>query len=99
MRILKSSNFTFICLFLTIYFMNMTWCVAIGCNSNSVTKDRKKGLKYFRLLKDDNLKKNFLQNIKRENLPKTPMSCQFHFGEHCFKRDSEVSKINLSFSG
>ena len=45
MRILKSSKFTFICLFLTIYFMNMTWFVAIGCNSNSVTKDRKKGLK------------------------------------------------------
>ena len=46
----------------------MTWCVAVGCNSNSFTKNRKKGLKFFRLPKDDNLKKKWLQNIKRENL-------------------------------
>ena len=46
----------------------MTWCVAVGYNSNSFTKNRKKGLKFFRLPKDDNLKKKWLQNIKRENL-------------------------------
>ena len=76
----------------------MTWCVAVGCNSNSFTKDRKKGLKFFRLPKD-NLKKKWLPNNKRENLPKTPTLCQLHFEENCFKRDPEVSKIDLSWSG
>ena len=57
--------------FLTAYFVNMTCCVAVGCNSNSFTKDQKKGLKYFRRQKDD-----WFQNIKRENLPKTPTLCQ-----------------------
>ena len=86
-------------LFLTVYCLDMNWCVAVGCNSNSFTKDRKKGLKFFRLPKHDNLKKKWLQNIKRENLPKTPTLCQLHFEGHCFKRDLEVSKINLSWSG
>ena len=56
----------------------MTWCVAVGCARNSFTKDRKKGLKFFRLPKDDNLKKKWLQNIERENLPKTLTPCQLH---------------------
>ena len=68
----------YICLFLTDYFMNMTWCVAVRCNRNSFTKDRKNGLKFFRLPKDDNLKKKWLQNIKMENLPKPPTLCQLH---------------------
>ena len=42
---------------MTAYFVSMTWCVAVGCNSNSFTKDWKKGLKFFRTPKDDNLKK------------------------------------------
>ena len=89
-------KFIFICLFLTVYFVNMTWCVAVDYNCNSFTKDQNKGLKFFRLPKDDNLKKKWLQNIKRRNLPKTPKLCQLHFEEHCFKKDLEVSKIDLS---
>ena len=89
----------YIHLFLTVYFVSMSWCVAVGCNSNSFTKDRKKSLKFFQLPKDDNLKKKWLQNIKRENLPKTPTLCQLYFEEHCFKRDLKVSKIDLSWSG
>ena len=50
-----------------------------------------KGLKFFRLPKDDNLKEKWLQNIKKEILPKTPTLCQLHFEEHCFKRDLEVN--------
>ena len=49
-------KFILICLFLTAYFVNMTWCVTVGCNCNSFTKDQNKGLKFFRLPKDDNLK-------------------------------------------
>ena len=77
----------------------MTWCIAVGCNSNSFTKDWKKTLKFFRLPKDGNLKKKWFQNIKRENLPKTTMLCQLHFEEHCFKRDLEASKSDLSWLG
>ena len=77
----------------------MTWCFAFSCNSNSFTKDRKKSLKFFRLPKYDNLKKKWFQNIKRKNLPKTPTLCQLYFEEHRFKRDLEVSKIDLSWSG
>ena len=88
---LKRSKLIFICLFLTVYFVNMTLCVAVGCNCNSFTKDQMKGLKFFRLPKDDNLKEKWLQNIKKEILPKTPTLCQLHFEEHCFKRDLEVN--------
>ena len=80
---------------MTDYFVNMIWCVAVGCNSSSFTKDRKKGLKFFRQPKDDNLKKKWPQNIKRENLTKTPTLSQLDFEEHCFKRDLAVSKIDL----
>ena len=77
----------------------MTWHVAVGCNSNSFTKDRKTGLNLFRLPKDDNLKKKWLQNIKKEHLPKTPTLSQLHFEENCFKTDLEVTKIYLLWSG
>ena len=62
----------------------------------TVTVLLKIGRKFYRLPKDDNLMKKWLQNIKRENLPKTPTLCQLHFKEHCFKRDLEGSKIDLS---
>ena len=79
-------KFILICLFLTAYFVNMTWCVTVGCNCKSFIKDQNKGLKFFRLPKDDNLKKKWLQNIKRRNLPKTPKLCQLHFEEQFQKR-------------
>ena len=52
-----------LCLFLTVYFVNMACCVTVSCNSNSFTKDWKKDLKFIRLPKDDNLKKKWLQNM------------------------------------
>ena len=44
---------------MTAYFVNMTWCVAVGYNSNNFTKDQNKGLKFFRRQKGDNLKNGF----------------------------------------
>ena len=70
----------------------MTWCVAVGCDSNSYKKDRKK-VKFFRFPKDDVLKKKWIQIIRRENLPKDPSICELHFDEISFERDMEVSKI------
>jgi len=40
--------------------------------------------------KNEDLKKRWIANIKRVNLPKTPMICHLHFDESCFKRDLEV---------
>jgi len=53
----------------------MTWCVAVDCSSNSFTKKRVKGLRFFQLPKNENLKKKWLHHIKRENLPKNPSVC------------------------
>ena len=69
----------------------MTWCVAVDCSSNSFTKKRVKGLRFFQLPRNETLKKKWLQNIKRENLPKNPSVCELHFEENCFKRDLQVS--------
>lgn len=68
----------------------MTWCVAVDCSSNSFTKTRAKGVRFFQLPKNESLKKKWLQNIKRENLPKKPTLCELHFEESCFKRDLQV---------
>ena len=73
----------------------MTWCVAVGCSSNSFTKKRVKGLRFFQIPKNESLKKRWLQNIKRDNLPKNPSVCELHFEENCFKRDLQVSNIGL----
>ena len=73
----------------------MTWCVAVVCNSNSFTKNRRKGLRFFSMPKNEKLKKEWLTNIKRVNLPKDPSICQLHFEESCFKRDLEVSKYSI----
>ena len=73
----------------------MTWCVAVSCSSNYFTKKRVKGLRFFKLPKDESLKKRWLQNIKRDNLPKHPSVCEMNFEENCFKRDLQVSNIGL----
>ena len=73
----------------------MTWCVAVGCSSNSFTKKRVKSLRFFQLPKNEILKKRWLQNIKRDHLPKNPSVCELHFEENCFKRDLQVSNIGL----
>ena len=41
-------------------------------------------------------KKRWLQNIKRENLPKNPSICHLHFEEGCFNRELEVIQISSS---
>ena len=75
----------------------MTYCCAVDCKSNSFTKDRKKGLRFFGLPKGkhkETLRKKWIHNIKRQNLPKDPYVCELHFEKSCFKRDLEVC-LNL----
>ena len=71
----------------------MPWCVVVGCNNNTFKKNRDKDVSFFRIPKDGSLKRRWVQNIKRENLPKDPKICHLHFEESCFKRDLQVSFI------
>lgn len=68
----------------------MPWCVAVNCNSNTYMPDRVKNISFYGLPKDKDIKQRWLQNIKRENMPKDKKLCHLHFEEDCFKRDLEV---------
>ena len=65
-------------------------------SSNSFTKTGAKGVGFFQLPKNKGLKKKWLQNIKRENLPKKPTLCELHFEESCFmnRNGSSPAKSN-----
>ena len=78
---------------LLINIFKMVWCAAVGCNNNSFKKSRDKSITFFRLPKDDSLKKKWLNNLKRANLPKIEnvRICHLHFEESCFKRDLQVN--------
>ena len=49
----------------------MPWCVAVDCGNNTFTKNRDKHVSFYNLPKDINLRKKWLTNIKRENIPTT----------------------------
>lgn len=72
----------------------MPWCVVVECSNNTFTKNREKDVSFYNLPKDENLRKIWLLNIKRENIPKNPKICHQHFEDSCFKRDLEV---NITF--
>ena len=70
----------------------MVNCAIVGCSNNS-RKDVG-CISYYRLPKNDMLKKTWLIKIGRDksNLPKEDniRICHVHFTEECFKRDLEV---------
>ena len=68
----------------------MVICSAVNCSSNTSNKNRVKGISLYRLPSDENIKKKWLTNLKRENLPNDIRICHLHFEESCFKRDLEV---------
>jgi THAP domain. len=68
----------------------MGFCVAVNCGNNSFRKNKTVGVSFFRLPKNEQLKKKWLINIRRENLPKEVRICHLHFKESCFIRDLEV---------
>ena len=45
----------------------MVHCVAVDCVNN--TRGGNKNISFYRLPRDDSLKKKWIQKIKRENLP------------------------------
>ena len=65
----------------------MPLCVAVDWGNNTFTKNWEKDASFYNLPKDLKLRKRWLANIERENIPKNPKICHQHF---CFKRDLEV---------
>lgn len=72
----------------------MVYCSAVNCKSNSSarTKEDREGISFYRLPRDNTLKKTWLNNMKRENAPKDDSIrlCHLHFEEQCFERDLKV---------
>ena len=48
----------------------MPLCVAVGCSTNTFSKNREKRFRFYSFPKDENLNKRWLANIKRENINK-----------------------------
>ena len=68
----------------------MPWCAAVGCNNNTFKQNRVKGVSFYGLPKEKTLRKRWIQNIRRKNMPANPKLCHQHFEEDCFKRDLKV---------
>ena len=66
----------------------MVHCVVFDCVNN--TRGGNKNITFYRLPRDDSLKKIWMQKIKRENLPMQEhirLLCHLHFEDSCFERD------------
>ena len=71
----------------------MVYCSAVGCqNNSSKKKEQPQEISFYRLPHDVNLKKEWINNLKRANVPKeeTVRVCHIHFEENCFERDLKV---------
>ena len=68
----------------------MVHCVAVDCVNN--TRGGNKNISFYRLPRDNSLKKIWIQKIKRENLPNQEniRLCHLHFEDSCFERDLKV---------
>ena len=68
----------------------MVICVAVGCSSDTRFASGK--ISFYKLPNDTNFKKQWLVNIKRDNLPseKHLSLCHIHFEDNCFQRDLKV---------
>ena len=76
--------------------LKMTWCVAVGCCNNSFKKNIIKGISFYQLPKNKNLKKKMASKYQGSEFTKKSIKiCHWHF-EGCFKRDLEVIQINSS---
>ena len=70
----------------------MVYCCAVNCSNNSKGKGKEKNISFFRLPRDESLKKVWLAKIKRSNLPdeNNVRLCSNHFEENCYERDLKV---------
>jgi len=72
----------------------MVSCAAINCTNNT---NKPSDVSFFRLPRNEALKKQWVVLLRRENLPKDARVCHIHFEESCFKRDLEVIHTFFSF--
>ena len=71
----------------------MTNCSAPGCTNRS---EDNKNISFLRLpSKSEEIKKKWLQNLKRKNIPETVFICSEHFEPHCFKRDLRAELMGI----
>ena len=70
----------------------MVYCAAVGCSNRTYRQKTDEKISFFGLPSDENLRKRWISNLKRENLPKLENVhvCQFHFDDSSFKRDLKV---------
>ena len=71
----------------------MPWCVAVEYNNNIFDKNREKDDSFYKLPKDVNLRKRWVLNIKRENIPKNLKIFHQYLEDSSFKRDLDVNII------
>lgn len=75
----------------------MVFCCAVACNSNSKVKKQEeecRATSFYRLPRNPSLKKLWITNMKRENLPEDARLCHKHFDEECFERDLQVCYLH-----
>ena len=68
---------------------------AVNCNNKS---NKAKNIVLYRLPKGKTTQKQWLANLKRENIPTGVRVCSMHFEESCFKRDLEVIYFSIQVS-
>ena len=68
----------------------MVHCAAVDCVNN--TRGGNKNISFYRVPRDNSLKKIWIQKIKRENLPNQEniRLCHLHFEDSCFERDLKI---------
>ena len=70
----------------------MCICAAVNCSNKS---NKAKNIVLYRLPKDKTIQKQWLANLKRENIPIEVRVCSMHFEESCFNKDILITtKIN-----
>ena len=72
----------------------MVHCCAVDCFNSSA---KCKNVSFFKLPRDQKLRKQWISKIKRTSLPKEEniRVCHKHFDDECFKRDLQVSIFTL----
>ena len=58
-------------------------------------RNKAKNIALYRLPKDKTIQKQWLANLKRENIPTEVRVCSMHFEQSCFKRDLEVIYFSI----
>ena len=64
-------------------------CAAVNYSNK---RNKAKNIVLYLLPKDKTVQKQWLANLKRENIPTEVPVCSMHFEESCFKRNLEVKQ-------